>query len=374
MDIYFWSDGGNSIALTEPMDVRRQSPKINGLGFSAWGANVLSCSYIVKINPDTLKASAGTLWLGYQKTRNKPSSARIGNLNFAIDQSVCFEGSAENVIQTGNKLSAKSSGSTITILRDNLKSIRFCSVIPGGGIIEIGNGEERWGICSGIVNGKQRVLYLSGANNGTKDFKTPLVNARQSFGGGYSDGYMVLLEMDINKVSTQEAASTAQKFKSERSGIREAKLADFYSKKKGNRPAKGPVKNQVFEFKSPKWVTVDAEFRSDNEEIWPTFYYGKPESGNFVFDVPRPKAYFQVKCDRVVQPAGDQSRRILGELNPPKGQPLDFSFKVTNIGNLFSFKESYMFRGKPFNCTEIKNYHLVRLSQASLTMGLILTS
>ena len=341
--LYLWSDGGNSVALREPMDVRKYSPKINGLGFSAWGAGVLSCAYIVKVNTETYKATGGTVWLAYLESKEKPNSAWIDSLSHAADNSVCFAGrSASSVIKTGNALSEAPSGQNIVILRNDLSSIRYSTTIPGGGAVKTGNDRESWGVCSGIVNGKQRVLFLCGAKNGENGIATPLKNASQNqFGGGYSDGYMVLLEMDKAQAKKTNIANNVKGESAKRSGERTAKINDFESKKKT------PTLGQSFTFSNskPKWITVDAEFRSTDDNVWPSFFYGKPESGSFQFKLPAPSGSISLKLNKACQNNGDQSRRILGELVSGKSD-IDLSFEIQSFGSYKYFEESYIDRGK----------------------------
>jgi hypothetical protein len=80
-----------------------------------------------------------------------------------------------------------------------------------------------------------------------------------------------------------------------------------------------PQPGQVFTFSPthPKWVTCDIEFRHPEEKLWPVFFYGKPTEGTFQYDAASPKTGFIVVFDRMAQPHGDQSRRILGELVKP---------------------------------------------------------
>jgi hypothetical protein len=84
-----------------------------------------------------------------------------------------------------------------------------------------------------------------------------------------------------------------------------------------------PTPGQVFAFSptNPKWVTCDIEFRHPDEKLWPVFFYGKPADGTFQYDAANPKASFNIVFDRMCQPNGDQSRRILGELVKPGEKP-----------------------------------------------------
>ena len=198
-----WSDGGNSVALREPMDIRTNA-KMNGLGFSAWGAGVLSLAYVVKVDTKTWKVIGGTPWMAYMKDKNKPNSARIYALAPAADCSICFAGdSTHGLIQTGNAIGGgEPGGAFIAVLNSDATALRFCSAMPACAqtiVDDSSQDKARWGIVSGKLNGKSVALFLSGAaekNNGYDQNPPPAINARQpKFGGGATDGYALLLEL-----------------------------------------------------------------------------------------------------------------------------------------------------------------------------------
>jgi polyisoprenoid-binding protein YceI len=92
--------------------------------------------------------------------------------------------------------------------------------------------------------------------------------------------------------------------------------------------------NNVFRVTSasPKYVTADMEFRDAAGAKWPNFFYGKPanESGTISFDPAKPTASFVLRCDKMAQEKGDQSRKVLGALP----QPLEPVLTVTAMGPL----------------------------------------
>ncbi len=337
--IYAWSDGGNSVMTTEPNDVRSPvAPK--GLGITAAGAGVLSCAYLIKIDPKDYKAIGWTLWLAFN--RNKPNSIWIGGLGYTDDGSVCFGGvSALGLWQTSNKLTdAPPAGNYITVLTPDMSGVRYCSAIPGAGAAVVGNDErQNWGIASGIVQGKPRALFFGGAvsdeeNYGVKT-KTPVKNAMQeNFGGGWCDGYVVMLDLSKGSAAlpakTADAEVPAHDSKPTRASFEIS--AQAMNKK---RPDPVPVDGTVFNFKPdvPKYVTVDAEFRDRAGKYWPNFLSGKPVSGEWIFKTAQPEGKFTVACATLAQNKGDQNRRLLGELvknaNDP---PLKFEFTLHSIG------------------------------------------
>jgi hypothetical protein len=201
--LHAWSDGGNSVALREPMDIRAEA-KMGGLGFSAWGAGVLSLAYIIRIDPQSCRVTSGTPWMAYQKSVNKPNSARINALAAAVDGSVCFAGSSTHgLIQTADAIGGgEPGGEFVTVLDPDFAGIRFCSAMPGCGqaIVDDNSADRgRWGIVSGKSQGRSVVMFLGGAaerNSSYDQQPPPAVGARQkTFGGGHLDGYVLLLDL-----------------------------------------------------------------------------------------------------------------------------------------------------------------------------------
>lgn len=201
--IHAWSDGGNSVMYREPNDIRTASKKMNGLGFSAWGAGVLSCAYLIKIDTQNYRVAGGTLWVAYLRDKNKPNSITINSLGFAKDGSICIGGgSAWGLIQTGNALATEPGGNYVAILNPDCTSLRFSSAMPATGQTEINDG-ARWGIISGKLRNKTVALFLSGAvekeNTYGGELGAPLAGSRQSaFAGGLTDGHVVMLSLGEN--------------------------------------------------------------------------------------------------------------------------------------------------------------------------------
>lgn len=141
---------------------------MNGLGFSAWGAGVLSLAYVIKIDTKTYRVLGGTSWMAYQQTANKPNSARVNALASASDGSVCFAGSSTwGLIQTGNAIGGgEPGGEFVAVLNDDCSTLRFSSAMPACGqtIVDDSSADRaRWAIASGQLNGKPVALFLCGA-------------------------------------------------------------------------------------------------------------------------------------------------------------------------------------------------------------------
>jgi hypothetical protein len=333
--IYAWSDGGNSVMTTEPTDVRTPvAPK--GLGITSAGAGVLSCAYLIKIEPKEYKTIGWTLWLAFN--RGKPNSVWISALGYADDGSVCFGGtSALGLWQTSNKLTdGTPAGNYITVLTPDMSAVRYCSAIPGAGMAVIGNDDRQcWGVASGSVKGKPRALFFGGAKADEEVYgvvsKTPVKNALQdNFGGGWCDGYVVMLDLSKGTVSTPVAPTAPQN-----AGPKPTR-ASFEIGAQGknkNRQDTVPADGTVFYFNAdvPKYVTVDAEVRDRAGKFWPSFLCGKPVSGECIVKAGKLEPQFSVACNTIAQNKGNQDRRILGELVKDE-QPPKLTFSLTTLG------------------------------------------
>ena len=99
--------------------------------------------------------------------------------------------------QTKNKLTdAEPSGPYVAVFDSRMNGVRFCSIIPGAGVTEVSYDNTAWGIASGKVNGKTKVLFVGSATQGIEGTETPTRNALQkTFGGGWCDGYALLLDL-----------------------------------------------------------------------------------------------------------------------------------------------------------------------------------
>lgn len=195
-----WSDGGNTVLERQPKDLDAQLP-YKGLGFSSWGAGVLSLSHIIKIDPKTGKVLNKTLWCGYLTSKESPSSASVKQIGVAPDGSVILAGgSGFGLIQTGDALfEGRPGGPYVAVLDKDLSSIRFSSTLPATGFAQI-RSNENWDIATGTVNGRAKALVLTGAiaEKGHYDKPQPAPSRKPvqpKFGGGATDGYFVLIDL-----------------------------------------------------------------------------------------------------------------------------------------------------------------------------------
>lgn len=200
--IHAWSDGGNSVMVRQPFDMYREHRKFEeGISYSIWGANVLSVAYIMRINPETWEVDAGMRYVGYLRDSNRPNGLSVDSLDLAHNGAVCVAGgSAWGFIQSPNSFFPETGGGPyITVFDRDLTTIHFASLVLSAGTSVLREG-RRWGVASGQVNGKTRILYLSGAVAESTHYGTtapaPSVNpVQRGFGGGHLDGHFILLEL-----------------------------------------------------------------------------------------------------------------------------------------------------------------------------------
>ncbi|MFO0824554.1 MAG: hypothetical protein U0792_15790 [Gemmataceae bacterium] len=337
--LYLWSDGGNSVATTQPFDVR-EPVGIRGLGMTTAGAGVLSAAYLVRLDPKDYRVTGWTLWLANSPT-GKPNSIWIEQLARVSDGSLAFAGkSAWGVWQTKDKLTeAAPEGAYIAVLTEDFTGLRYSSVVPGAGAAELNDGAASrgsdWAIATGTVKGKSRVLFLSGATDGRledgKTVTTPTRNAAQDkFGGGRTDGYAVLLELATPTLKptvppSKQLGPTRASFEALRGRDPKAKQTP-------------PDEGTEFHFSptSPKWVTVDAELRDRSGGKWPAFLWGKPVDGSVTFRTGNPEAKLSVSCTALAQPNGEQDSRLLGSLIKDPKNPPTLTLSIESLGALKS--------------------------------------
>ncbi|MBY0460158.1 MAG: hypothetical protein K2V38_22810 [Gemmataceae bacterium] len=196
--VYAWSDGGNSVIYREPFDVRTPAKEFKGLGMSAWGAGVLSCAYVIKLDPRDYKVTGGTLWLAYLNDKDKPNSIWIDSLGFAGDGSVCVGGrSAFGLIETGNRLNpGDPTGPYVSVFGKDYTSLRFSSALPATAKADVGEG-GRWQFARGLRDGRPAVLCLGSAvEKDDKGQAAPSAGGGSGrFAGGATDGYFLLLDL-----------------------------------------------------------------------------------------------------------------------------------------------------------------------------------
>ncbi len=206
-----WSDGGNSVLERQPYDLRK-GVDAKGLGFSSWGAGVLSVAHLIRMDPKTAEVSAKTTWLAYLGDKNKPNGLNVRTLSTGTEGSVLLAGgSAWGLIQTGDKLhDGEPGGPYIAVMTEHLDDLRFSSILPGTGVAEV-RVKENWTMTSANVRGRSLALFVCGAGETGKHYDeqpqpAPTVDpVQKTFGGGRLDGYYVL--MDLGAAGENTAAS-----------------------------------------------------------------------------------------------------------------------------------------------------------------------
>jgi len=352
--MYMWSDGGNSVATTQPHDVRTPAG-VRGLGMTTAGAGVLSAAYIIRLDPQDYHITSWTVWVANDgPPRNRPNSIWVDHLSRAPDGSLAFAGmSAWGVWQTADKLTdAEPAGQYLAVLNEDFTALRHCSVIPGAGAADLNDGAalrgSGWGIATGAVNGKSRVLFLAGSTGGRKseeeEVAAPTRNAAQEhFGGGRSDGYVILMEL---ATPTKAAPAEVQPVVAGPSRAHFERHARPRAKGKGGQTE--PDEGTVFHFSPtyPTWVTVDAEFRHQAGKLWPGFMYGKPVDGGLTATAAGFDGEFTVACTSMCQPAGDPGPRLLGEWMGDSKQRPSLVFRLGSLGPAMTAEMKAVEKGK----------------------------
>ncbi len=307
-----WSDGGNSVGGRQVTDVRR-GVGTRGVGLTTAGANATSFAWLMRIEPENYQVIGWTLWCS--NYGHKANGANITRTSEADDGSLCFAGgSAWGLRQTPNRLTAtEPGGDYIAVLTPDLTGVRYSSIVPGTGRAEVSGGND-WGIFTGVQNGRQRAVFVTGAGKSGDNYglvtETPTTdNALQkTFGGGTSDGWFIVLDLSKPVAPARPAQTGGGRMTYQRAGHRVGR-----NRKRETTPENGTV--YTFDPKFPRWVTVDAEFRHpDPAAHWPNFFYGRPVSGKLTWSSSGVTGQFEVQADRLVQNRGSQARRVLGQL------------------------------------------------------------
>jgi hypothetical protein len=311
-----WSDGGNSVMTQLPADVR-SGVGLRGTGLTSAGAGVTSFAYLVKLDPKTYEVIGWTFWCSRYAGRANGIGVRA--LGQADDGSFCIAGgSAWGLVQTRNFIGrSEPGGEYIAVLTPDMSGVRFSSAIPGAGAAVVGNDRgDSWGIGSGTVNGQPRVLFVAGATGEANVYghksQTPTVNALQeTFGGGWSDGYLVVLDL------SRGADQLPQALASREARPRRLTIQAAAQRVGGRSRAAEPPPDGHVSYLSAAWprhVTVDAEFRDVNGRMWPSFLFGRPVDGSVTYSAEGSQGAFSVQANNWCQPRGLQDRRVLGEL------------------------------------------------------------
>ena len=197
-----WSDGGNTVFERQPTSLDKPVAA-SGLGFSTWGANAGSFAHIMKIDTVAGETRNKTVWCGFLKGKEKPSGAGIEHLRVATDGSVVLAGgSAFGLIQTGDALHPfpdDPGGPYVAVLDRELSSIRFSSTIVAAGKVPIREG-EKWNTASAVVNGRHKLLFVSGAIAKEGCYAEPRPaptrnGVQETSAGGLADGYFILMDL-----------------------------------------------------------------------------------------------------------------------------------------------------------------------------------
>jgi hypothetical protein len=332
--IVAWSDGGNSVMTSKPTDVR-SNVGLRGTGLNSAGAGATSFAYLVKLEPNDFQVIGWTFWC--TRYAGKANGISVRALGQADDGSFCLAGGAAwGLAQTPNFIGkSEPAGNYIAVLTPDMSGVRFCSAIPGTGAATVGNDDgDSWGVGSGTVGGMGRVLFLAGATAEGEVYghtsATPTVNPLQAkFGGGLSDGYLVIL--DLSKGANQLPKALASVEPTPKRLTVENSAQRIGSKSK---PVTPPEEGKIAHFSAayPRYVTVDVEARDAKGKMWPNFLYGKPVEGSVKYSAGGSQGSFTVLANNWCQSRGQQDRRVLGELFGDGNTPPPIQLTIRSLG------------------------------------------
>jgi hypothetical protein len=205
-----WSDGGNTVFYRQPIDLSRAHDR-TGFAASLWGAGVLSVAHLQRLDPATLEVRAATTCTSFLPLDNKPNSIMIADLAELDNGLIAVTGgAATGLIETHdawtepwvsmskhpgadkNPLYGVKSGPFFALFGPDFKAYPFCSVVPGLRSQRIAVREDRVLVFGAAAE----VARTPGVRDGSilKDS----VQAR--FGGGNTDGYLLLIDAAEGRV------------------------------------------------------------------------------------------------------------------------------------------------------------------------------
>lgn len=194
-----WSDGGNSVFTRNPYDLRR-GVDVGGMASSIWGASILSVSYLIQMDADTMDVSGVTRLLSYLPTSNTPNSISLRAFHqMDSGQVAVFGGSAFGLIETHdawfdswwiqyqtNRHAQARGGPFFRLYCERLRDFRMSTILPG---VQTAH----------ITSQGTRLLIFGSArerNNAYGDDTPTWIRGgvQTHFGGGDTDGYLLLIE------------------------------------------------------------------------------------------------------------------------------------------------------------------------------------
>lgn len=193
-----WSDGGNSVFTRQPYDLRESVP-MGGWCASIWGANVLSVSYLVRMNPETQEVYGVTRYNSYLPTRNQPNSISLNEFTTTASGDVLVTGrSAFGFVETWDawvtpwikehrtdEFASAKGGSFLTVFQPDMRGARLATILPG-----VNN--QKFATRGDLV-----LLFGDAAPSSRfygREYPTLLKNPLQEFGGGQHDAYVMLID------------------------------------------------------------------------------------------------------------------------------------------------------------------------------------
>jgi len=283
-----WSDGGNSVFTRQPYDLGRSGGD-NGFGGSIWGAGVLSVAYFIRLQDDIPHQTGYTRWLSYLPMDDLPNSASVRDFGGLPDGRIYFTGgSAYGLIETHdawipawheqvktNPYARAKGGPYFAMFSYDFQKLLFSSQAPG-------LKHKR------VTSQNNKILLVGSAAEieTAYDANQPTIikHAQQkTFGGGSTDGYVMLIDAGPSPVETQKQSRghTADPRSRTEKAVTAGKafLATVPDDVGGRHKELADAMNGVWDFaKEPHSYPVLLVLRQD-DTVYPGYFVGGNKSG-----------------------------------------------------------------------------------------------
>lgn len=203
--MYIWSDGGNSIATRNPIDLDRPTDS-KGIGMSVWGAGVGSYAHLVRFDPNTCDKVFYSFWASYLpggsgRTPSKPNSITVDNmLALKTGETAVTGGSASYLVQTPmnwyklEDCPFGGRGPYVTLFNKSFTNALFSSALPEAEPTGMADNENGFIVVSSVKAPADQHGNEMPAKEALQD----------AFGGGKLDGHIFLMTLPQPKTEGSE--------------------------------------------------------------------------------------------------------------------------------------------------------------------------
>ena len=202
-----WSDGGNTVLMRQPYDLRKPVPGGEGFCGSTWGATgglTVRIANLIRIDGKTMEALSATRYISYFPTCDVPCLLNIyGTHYLGTGETAVVGGSWVGYVESHdawikswwieyqtNEFALAKGGPFFTLFTPDLKNVRMATRIPGAAGIKV------------TGQGTKLLIYGGATDLGPNDVdrmwarKHPTItkDAVQPKNGGGVDSYLILVD------------------------------------------------------------------------------------------------------------------------------------------------------------------------------------